>query len=167
MELTNIQLDGISFSSAMLACGKSGHWDAALALLKKMLRRQLPCGKLELGSALQACASCSQWPQALMLLWQFEGSGLELDVCYSIAITACSNGTQWRIALAVLDVLKKPNSCVPYTSATTSAMSACGKAKRWAMAVALLEEMDQSFLQAGLGLSGIAGLFLQLASFQH
>jgi pentatricopeptide repeat domain-containing protein 1 len=47
------------------------------------------------------------WKRALELLDEMQGNGIApTEVTYSVAISACGNGGQWRKALGLLELVR-------------------------------------------------------------
>jgi len=84
------------------------------------------------------------WRDALWALDRLEECGLADERCYTIAITKCGKGKQWRRAVGLLEHMRD-QEVPPNVFSYTAAMSACskGKKKQWLVALTLLSQMKK------------------------
>eukprot|EP00434_Breviolum_minutum_P006968 symbB.v1.2.006149.t3/scaffold360.1/size220131/3 len=68
-------------------------------------------------------------------------------VTYSATISACSRGSQWQRALAVLSSIEM-GKLLPDQISFNAAITACEKAGQWQFALALLERMTEMTLES-------------------
>ena len=140
------------YSAAISACGKSGQWRRALALLRELRdERAIELNAVVWNAAISACEKAGELKSALKLLGEMEASGVEPDfVSYSTAISACGKAGDWERACALLDTMHAKVAAkgsghagssivVPYTLA----ISACARARQWEAALAILEAMPR------------------------
>ena len=88
----------VHYNAAIDACGKSGQWEAALALLREMPHAP---DAYSYGGAIGACGKGGQPEAALALLAEMRDEhGLRPNsVVYNSAISACRAAGQWAKAL--------------------------------------------------------------------
>ena len=64
----SLQRDLWSFSGAIKACGKAGHWEGALILFFSAQALRLGVNEVMMSSTVSACAKASRWQLAFLLV---------------------------------------------------------------------------------------------------
>ncbi|CAM9780566.1 unnamed protein product, partial [Hapterophycus canaliculatus] len=122
-----VRPDVVSYSAAITACGNSGEWRRALALLRVMREQGVPPNVVSYNAAAHACvggrrrnresrlndasanakppgAEKDGWVLILDLMAEMREEGVDADVfTFSTAITACGNAGEWEQALVLLE----------------------------------------------------------------
>ena len=95
----------VHYNAAIDACGKSGQWEAALALLREMPHAP---DAYSYGGAIGACGKGGQPEAALALLAEMRDEhGLRPNsVVYNSAISACRAAGQWAKALELYEEVR-------------------------------------------------------------
>ena len=95
---SEVQLNEISGSAAISACGqKGGQWEISLALLRDMLQAAVPCHDFA-----WACRVWTAWVRSGFLCCDHWSEGHPDRPVWNAAITACETSSQWILALALL-----------------------------------------------------------------
>ena len=150
-----------AYHAAIIACGKCGELDEALALLTEMERGR-PVGRsvsgerdgnLEVGfvpprpdrmafqTALTVCARNKRGSEALNLLCRMQRIGISPDVsACNQAISACDKVRgMWKDAVLLLEKMENCSSLPSPNNATYNlVISACGKDNAWEAASSIM-----------------------------
>ncbi|CAE8593059.1 unnamed protein product, partial [Polarella glacialis] len=134
--------DVISYSAAAAACGSSGRWDQATALLFAMTQQAVLPNVITFSTVVTACGKGLQWQVALEILWYAwrYAKGAEDQpnvVTVSAAVSACEKCLQWQASVALLGEARL-RAVEPNLVTRNAALSACSAAARWAMSLDLL-----------------------------
>lgn len=135
-----LQLNTITYNSAINVLGKMHEWQGALLLLSEV-SRQLPCTLVSYNSAITACARASQWHRAILLLQSFQSETSADIISYNAAIHSCEEPGMWEVAL---DLWEQLGDMSLQKNAVTfgSMISTCAKASQWELALDVLERQS-------------------------
>ncbi|CAN0137278.1 unnamed protein product [Scytosiphon promiscuus] len=164
-----VRPDVVSYSAAITACGNSGEWRRAVALLRVMREQGVPPNVVSYNAAAHACvggrkrhrkgrlngagagakppagAEEEGWALVLALMAEMRKEGVDADVfTFSTAITACGNRRR-----------RQRTPIAPDVVSVNAAIAACGRAGQWERALDLLDRMTA---RAGGGPSGPVGM---------
>ncbi|CAJ1336115.1 unnamed protein product [Effrenium voratum] len=140
--LRPMDLSEVSCGACITACGRSRRWREAVALLLSM-----PLLRLEpsVGASNAAISACEQeWEIALELL-RTHAHGLS-DLSLASAMRACSEGSQWRSALAFAAALAAKGAEGEGKRGLVAwggLITACEKGEQWQLAIHFLGDMLQ------------------------
>eukprot|EP00439_Symbiodinium_sp_Y106_P086023 s109_g30.t2 len=139
-ERDSLQPAVVSYSAAINACGKSSEWALALGLFSDMQTLAISPNTISYSAAISACEK--EWQSALALWETLKSSPhAEVDIVgYSAVISACAKGSEWPLALQLLDEMRQ-GDLYPNVICYNAAASACGNAQMWAQALQLLAAM--------------------------
>eukprot|EP00439_Symbiodinium_sp_Y106_P069478 s1449_g11.t4 len=147
VEAKSLQLDVISYVSAISVCERTGQANMALRLLTEMRARRLQ-SIIALNAAISACGRGEQWQQALILFSGAEHQQLAVDVVTcGAAVSACEKAGQWVQALQLLSSAHAGRLRINVV-ALSAGISACEKAVRWEEALWLLFDLEVWQLEA-------------------
>ena len=142
----DLQVNVITYNSAMNILGKSSEWSRALLLLHDMQQEQIPPSLVSYNTAISACGRSSEWAPALSLLRLCQSADI---ISYNAAIHSCEESSMWELAM---DLWQQIHVVSLQRSVTTFgvAISAAAQASRWENALQVLQELEESALQASL-----------------
>lgn len=143
MEDQGIQKNEITFSSAISACEKSGNYQIAIDLLDQMERECEAKSVIPYNAAISACEKGLNSAKALQVFDRMRNRGVEPTVVtYSALISACEKCGQWKLALDVLEGMKKDfgTNVIAYSAA----IAAVSKGQQWEIALKLFRELQAS-----------------------
>lgn len=143
MEEQGIQKNEITFSSAISACEKSGNYQIAIDLLDQMERECEAKSVIPYNAAISACEKGLNSAKALQVFDRMRSRGVEPTVVtYSALISACEKCGQWKLALDVLEGMKKDfgTNVIAYSAA----IAAVSKGQQWEIALKLFRELQAS-----------------------
>ncbi|CAJ1402405.1 unnamed protein product [Effrenium voratum] len=124
------ELDLVSFSVAVSACGAGQRWAEAGQLLRQLGRHQLQPDVVLYNTTISACGS--HWQEALVLLEELTDSQGADAISYNAAISCCEQASCWPAALALLS----PTTATP--AAVGGVVGALGG--RWQQALLIFQE---------------------------
>lgn len=116
-----------SYNAAIIACGRSGHWEEAIAVLDRMVNSSsVAPTTLTYTTAITACSKAKAWEAALQLLDDIEAQGLKPTAsAYNAAMLVCDRAGEWQ---AVLQLLEDMQSRGLYNEAAlNTAVRACSR----------------------------------------
>lgn len=129
-EREDLEMDGISISSALHACQQLGYGHDALNYFKKMK---------ELGNG-----GDGQRNRGNRRRKALKGPD---DVAYRLTISACARGGLVHEAIDILREMKEQNGAPPDVAAYSAAIGGCAEAGEYVLAFELLKEMKKNGVQ--------------------
>ncbi|CAK8997222.1 Pentatricopeptide repeat-containing protein At1g74850 [Durusdinium trenchii] len=100
------------------------------------------------GALTSSLGRVARWEDCLEMLRELDSQSLESNlIVYSAAISACDKGSQWQVAIDLLERLEDQETSLVCCSA---AMSACARGSQWELALDLLATTRSAGLQFDL-----------------
>ncbi len=148
-EMPEEDKSAFTYSLAIHAATKEGHWQQARALLDEMhgktgFKPSIGCYI----AAMNAYARAGRAEEALALLKRMQAEGVTLNaVVYTVAIDACARRAMVDEALELLREMEEEWCLPPSSLAYGSAIHACAKAQQGGRALGLLRKMQEKGLE--------------------
>ena len=125
-----------SCGAVMAGCGQQGRWHFVVALLEKMLWRQISVNNSHFQAAISACRS---WQWSLWLFQKSQECQINLGAAtLSMALSTFRSGSQWEMALMCLAQCDGSDGTV-HCSNVASIVLALGEASQWQHGLELLQ----------------------------
>ena len=128
MDADSLQRDLWSFSGAIKACGKAGHWESALTLFSSAQALRLGVNEVMISSTVSACAKASQWHLAFLLV----ASAPQMSNAFSFC-AAISGQKSWPLALHLFRMMSQ-TSVEGDLACRNALFLACHRALAWQQA---------------------------------
>ena len=128
MDADSLQRDLWSFSGAIKACGKAGHWERALTLFSSAQALRLGVNEVMISSTVSACAKASQWHLAFLLV----ASAPQMSNAFSFC-AAISGQKSWPLALHLFRMMSQ-TSVEGDLACRNALFLACRRALAWQQA---------------------------------
>ncbi|CAM9317114.1 unnamed protein product [Pylaiella littoralis] len=134
----------VTYTSAFVACGKSGRWDEALALFREMKQVGIKPDVISYNTAISASGEAGRWQDGLALLVEMPGEGVKPDhTSYSTAILLCGRCGQLEAGLGVLRNIIPAHGATANVLNYSAASVVCAVCKDWEKVLGVFEEMRE------------------------
>ncbi|CAE7189523.1 unnamed protein product, partial [Symbiodinium necroappetens] len=138
---TKVQINAITYNTALSSCVQGACWQSALQLLWTMASSHVLANEISINTTITACEKAGHWSVAMQLLADMPQAELEADtISYNASISACGRGSRWDVSLQLLSEMSG-RQLRANTISYNAAISAAEKAGKWQTALQLLFDM--------------------------
>jgi pentatricopeptide repeat protein len=148
MKRCGVQPSLVCYNTVITACVNNDQAHKALDIVRELISQGTQLDEYTCSTALKAFAQCKQWKEALEFLEAMPTSyGVMPNVyCYTATINALEKGSQWQLAIAMLQTMQQ-RGVQPTTITCTSVVSACKASARWQEALDVLKYMGRLYIR--------------------
>ena len=142
----NLECTLVSYNSAMSACASGSHWQLAMYFLT-LLQDQGQADDVSYVAAMSACEAGRRPQQVFSLLAQFEEDGIEASsLPLTSAVSVCSKGRDWELALALVERLQ--SRTLQKNVVSHNAALGAFRGEQWHRGIHLVRQLGAIGLQA-------------------